>query len=141
MAIAFLIARILFGGFFVVNGLMHFLNFQALSGAAAQAGIPLPGAAVAVSGLMIIAGGLSILLGFLPNVGAGLIVVFLAIAALTVHTFWAIDDPQMKFMQQVFFMRNLALIGAALAFSSVPRPWRWSLESGAGVRVKRPAHV
>ena len=44
------------------------------------------------------------------------------------HNFWAIPDAQAAAGEMVQFMKNMALTGAALMVSSVPR-WPLSLDA------------
>ena len=60
------------------------------------------------------AGGLSVLLGFHARLGAWLLVLFLAPVTLTIHRFWGIPDRGAAAMQRIQFIKNSALIGAAL---------------------------
>jgi len=46
--------------------------------------------------------------------GAWLIVVFLVPVTFTMHAFWAVQDPMMHQFQMAMFMKNIALLGAAL---------------------------
>ena len=57
---------------------------------------------------------LSILLGYKARLGAWAIVLFLVPVTFTLHKFWAVADPMMAQMQQVMFMKNLAILGGAL---------------------------
>ena len=123
----FLLGRILFGGFFVMFGLNHFLKAKMLRGYASSKGMPAPGAAVFLSGLMLLAGGLSIILGAYVTVGVWLLVIFLLLAAFTFHGYWKEIDPQNRMNQMMFFMRNIALIGAALMTLAIPMPWVYSI--------------
>jgi uncharacterized membrane protein YphA (DoxX/SURF4 family) len=59
-------------------------------------GLPAPKAGVAASGVLLLLGGLSLLLGYHPTVGAILLVVFLLATSFTMHNFWAVKDPQQK---------------------------------------------
>jgi uncharacterized membrane protein YphA (DoxX/SURF4 family) len=77
--------------------------------------------------LLLLLGGLSILLGYQPTIGAILIVIFLVPVAFMMHNFWAIEDPQMKMVEMVNFMKNLALAASALMFLAIPQPWPFSL--------------
>lgn len=49
-----------------------------------------------VSGLMLIAGGLSILLGYQVVIGAWLLIVFLVLTAIMMHDFWTQSDPMAR---------------------------------------------
>ncbi len=97
-----------------------FSNFsqKAISEAVAQ-GVPLASIAVPLSGLIAILGGLSIALGYKAKWGSWLLVLFLIPVTIMMHNFWAINDPAMAQMQQIEFMKNLALLGTALFISQM----------------------
>ena len=44
------------------------------------------------------------------------------------HDFWESEDPQQRMGDLVHFGKNLALLGAALAFAGLEEPWPMSLE-------------
>jgi len=93
--------------------------------------VPQPKAAVVVSGLMILLGGLSVLLGVEIETGTLLLVLFLVPAAIYMHPFWGVADPMQAATQRAHFMKNLSLAGAALLlcyFSKVaPEAWIFAL--------------
>lgn len=123
----FLIGRIMFGGFFIYSGIGHFLRIGTLAGFAGAKGVPLPEAAVVVTGLLLLAGGLSILLGTYTSIGLTCLLIFLAPVTLWMHTFWSDTDPNMKMMSSVFFARNVALMGAILMMFIIRTPWPWDI--------------
>lgn len=125
--VAFLIGRLLFGGYFFYNGLNHFTMRKMMASYAASKGVPAPDMAVLGSGLLILLGGLSILLGIRPHVGAGLIVIFLLGITPMMHNFWAVTDPNQRMMEMINFTKNFALLGAALMSTAVPWPWPFAL--------------
>jgi putative oxidoreductase len=84
---------------------------------AASQGVPLASVAVPLSGILALAGGLSILLGYRAKVGAWLIALFLIPVSLTMHKFWAVHDRMMEQLQMVMFMKNVAMLGGALLIS------------------------
>jgi putative oxidoreductase len=108
------LGRLLFSAIFILSGLRHFTNFEGLVGYTRASGVPLPEAAVLVSGVVLLAGGLAVLLGLFARLGAVLLAGFLVLAALTVHDFWTFEDPQQAQQQQSQFMKNMALAGGAL---------------------------
>jgi uncharacterized membrane protein YphA (DoxX/SURF4 family) len=112
--IVHLVGRIIYGGYFVYNGLNHFLNLAMMTQYAQSKGVPAPRLAVLGSGLMILLGGLSVLLGFHFRWGALLIVLFLIPVTLKMHSFWAVTDPTWRMVEMVNFTKNTALLGAAL---------------------------
>ncbi len=69
MDLLFVLGRILFGGFFVISGIRHFQHLPMMASFTGQKGMPAPKLAVIVSGLLILLGGLSILLGVRPTWG------------------------------------------------------------------------
>ena len=100
---------------FLLAGSNHFSR-QTIAYAASQ-GVPLASIAVPLSGVLAIAGALSILLGYRAKVGAWLIVLFLVPVTLMMHKFWVVQDPMMAQMQMVMFMKNVAMLGGALLIS------------------------
>jgi putative oxidoreductase len=109
------LGRFFFVLIFLMAGPNHFSR-QTIAFAASQ-GVPLASIAVPLSGVLAIAGGLSILLGYRAKLGACLIVVFPVPVTLMMHRFWTVPDPMMAQVQMVMFMKNLAMLGSALLIS------------------------
>jgi len=88
---------------------------------AANLGTPLAGFFVPLSGVMAIAGALSVILGLHAKIGAWLLIAFLIPVTFRMHGFWKIKEPVALHVQQVNFVKNLSLIGAALliAYSGI----------------------
>lgn len=116
MEVLFLIGRVLFGLLFISSGLMAHLGKGGKQGReyARALGAPNPDLLVPLSGIVIIAGGLMIALGVWADLGALLVVGFLAGITPIMHAYWNVEDPQMKQIQSAMFFKNLALLGAAL---------------------------
>jgi len=107
-----LLGRILYGLIFVMAGPGHFTaNTIAF---AASKGVPLASIAVPLSGIIATAGGLSIAAGYNAKWGGWLIVLFLVPVTVMIHDFWAMTDPNMAQVNQIMFMKNLSMLGAAL---------------------------
>lgn len=104
--------RVLFAAIFLLSAQGHFSQ-DTIAYAASQ-GVPLANVLVPISGLLALAGGLSVLLGFRARVGAGLLILFLVPVTFLMHKFWGISDPMMARMQQAMFMKNLSILGGAL---------------------------
>ncbi len=111
-----LIGRILFSLIFISSGLSHIFKFSEMSQYTASMGVPFPTAATLLSGLIILVGGLSILLGYKVKIGAIILVVFLIPTSFIAHAFWGIEDQMQAQMQMILFMKNIAMTGAALMF-------------------------
>jgi uncharacterized membrane protein YphA (DoxX/SURF4 family) len=123
----FLLGRVLFGGFFILNALNHFTKTGMIAQYAGSKKVPSPKYAVWLSGLFILFGGLGILLGVQVQYAVSLLVIFLAVVSLTMHNFWAIQDPMQKQMEMIQFLKNMALLGAALMALAIPQPWAYRL--------------
>lgn len=113
-AIIFLIGRIMFGGYFAMMGFNHFKNGKMLIGYAASKNVPMPSLAVYFSGLLILLGGIGIISNVYPVVSLALIIIFLLPVSFMIHSFWKNSDPMAKMADMTHFLKNMALIGAAL---------------------------
>jgi len=101
--------------FFVLIFLTTFSHFQAQTIAyAAQQGVPLARIAVPLSGVIALAGAISVLIGYRAKIGAWLLVLFLVPVTLALHRFWGLSDPMMAQLQRVMFLKNVSMIGGAL---------------------------
>src|SRR5258705_5206123 len=107
-----LAARQLLSMIFIIASAGHFT--PGTIALAAQHGVPIPGLLVPASGLIALAGGLSILFGYRAKFGAGLLVLFLVPVTLTMHNFWAMSDPIAFQIQLTLFMRNVLLLCGAM---------------------------
>ncbi len=130
MKAPFLLGRLIFGGFFLYSGIHHFQEREALSQYAASKNVPMPDVAVLGSGALLIAGGASILLGIKPKLGTLAVMTFLAGVSPTMHDFWASEDAMEQQNEMVHFMKNMAMLGGALALMGMEEPWPASVPVG-----------
>lgn len=130
MDTAFLIGRLIFGGYWLMAAVNHFKNLAHMTDYAKAKGTPLPKLAVAGTGVLLLAGGLSMLLGLYAPMGISLLIVFLLGVSVQMHSFWKMDDAQLRQIDVINFTKNMALIGALLMFLLLPRPWPMSLGIG-----------
>lgn len=128
--VLFLIGRIILGLFFINSGFNHFSNLNMIAGYAGSKKIPFPKFSVFVSGLFLLFGGLSILLGIYQVVGIILVIIFLLLAAFFIHNFWTLKKEQRQ-VDQVNFMKNIALVGALLMILQIPN-WSYSITAFLG---------
>ena len=131
-----LIGRVVFAFFFLYSGFNHLTKLSMYAKFAGDSGVPAPTLLTALSGLMLLAGGLSVLLGFKVRWGSLLIAVFLVPAAFTVHKFWGIPDPMLAGLQFAHFWKNITLTGACLMLYGLttlyPSRWPYSIGRTAG---------
>jgi putative oxidoreductase len=81
---------------------------------AASQGVPMASIAVPAAGFLELVGALLVLVGFHARLGAWLLVLFLVPVTLAMHPFWNVTDPGMHEVQQIMFMKNVAILGGAL---------------------------
>lgn len=117
MRILSVVGRILFALLFMVAAPRHF-TAEGINHAA-DLGVPLAALCVPVSGLMALAGGLSVATGYRARWGAWLLVAFLVPVTMMMHGFWRLHDPEAVHIQQAMFFKNVALAGAALLLAQV----------------------
>jgi uncharacterized membrane protein YphA (DoxX/SURF4 family) len=122
-----LLSRVILGFYFLFNSFNHFRNLNSLAGWVQSKNVPAPRLMVALTGILLLIGGLSILLGVYIEIGILALTLFFLPVTFVMHDFWRETDPQMKMMQMINFMKNLALWGAILALLFIPKPWPFSL--------------
>jgi uncharacterized membrane protein YphA (DoxX/SURF4 family) len=124
------LGRGILGGYFLYNGVNHFLNRQMMTEYAKAKGTPAAAAAVPATGAMLIAAGLSVITGVRPRLGASMIASFLLGVSPQMHDFWRIEDQQQRMAEFVNFAKNMALVGAACFVAAIPEPWPLSVPTG-----------
>lgn len=114
MDVVALIGRILFAAVFLSSASGHLLQTPALAGYAGSKGVPMPKLATLVSGVLMLVGIVLLVLGIWADLGALLLVVFLVPTAFLMHAFWRESDGQARQQEQVQFLKDISLAGAAL---------------------------
>lgn len=112
MEILEIVGRVLFSLIFLASAMGHFKNTAAMAGYAQSKGVPAAKLSVQVSGLVMLVGAVLVIIG--NPIGALLLVAFLVPTAILMHPFWKETDPMAKMTEQVNFLKDLALAGAAL---------------------------
>ena len=130
MDLIFVIGRILFGGFFLMSGINHFTKLEAMTGYAKYKKLPAAKLGVLISGLMLVIGGLSVILGYYADLGALLLAIFLVLAAVIFHNFWKETDATAKQNEMLGFMKDIALAGAALIIFALVAKYGADLDFG-----------
>jgi len=143
--VAFLIGRVMLGGMYLYAGITNVIALGGTAGYAASKGLPAPAVFVALASLLLVVGGISIVTGLRPRLGVAAILLFLIPVTLVMHNFWAVEGIQ-RMIELHAFQGNLGLIGAALIFLAIPRPWPASLDSwlaslGAPERKQRATNT
>ena len=121
-----LIGRTLLAALFVWSGIGKIGGFEGLAGQIASKGFPAGQAFAAATIFIEIGVGLMLAAGWKARWAALLLAVFTAIVTVFYHNYWAVPEAQ-KMMQQIQFMKNLALIGGLLMVTAFG-PGRWSID-------------
>ena len=108
------IGRILFAAMFVLSGINHFTKAEAMTGYAQFKGVPQPKLANLASGALMVAGGLSVILGIVADLGALVLSILLVVMAVLMHDFWKQTDPQAKQTEMIGFLKNISMAGGGL---------------------------
>ena len=107
-----LLGRICYSLIFILSSFGHFSAGTVAY--AASEGVPMPGVLVPMTGVLILLGGASVLLGYRAKLGAWLLVIFLVPTTLMMHKFWGMGDAGAAMVQQIMFLKNVSMLGAAL---------------------------
>ena len=116
MRVLYPMGRILFALIFIFAAPRHF-TAEGIHHAA-ELGVPLAAICVPISGVMALAGGLSVATGYRARWGAWLLIAFLVPVTFMMHAFWRLQDAQAAHIQQAMFAKNIAMLGAALLLTA-----------------------
>jgi len=101
---------------------------------AAAKGVPMPEAAVAVAGVLILVGGLCVLTGFQPYVGLSCIALFRVRHADDAQLLGA-DGPDGAYERDGTLPQQCGAAGGTFVMFAVPRPWPYSVELQRRIRA------
>lgn len=113
-----LVAQVLLGGAFLVAGLRNARSFANLGPVLAGKGVPLPRIALAIGLALEIGCGALLAIGLWRAFAAAGLILFVILATLIFHNFWAYEDAE-KTPHVNAFIVNTALIGAFLLMLAV----------------------
>ena len=113
------VGRVLFALLFLGSAVGHLTKTDAMTQYAQFRNLPAAKAGVVVSGVVLALGALSVALGVVGDLGALALAAFLVVAAFVFHPFWKESDPQSGATEQAQFMKNLALVGAAVVLFTI----------------------
>ncbi len=108
-----LVARVLLASIFLFSGVSKIFNFAATQGYMDAQGMHMTGLFLVFAILFELGGGLSVLLGYFPRLGALALVLFLVPVTLVFHR--SLGDPN----QAAHFAKNAAIMGGLVAIVSV----------------------
>lgn len=114
IALTNIVGRVMLATIFFMSAVGNKIpNFSGVTQYMESAGVPAAGLMLVGAIVFLISGSVSIVLGFKARIGAGLLLIFLALATYFFHDFWSFDPESKDFqMQMIQFMKNLGLAGA-----------------------------
>jgi len=117
-----LVGRILLALIFIISGFGKIMGFDATLGYISSAGLPFAQLSAIAAIVVELGGGILLVVGWKARWAAAALFLFVLVAALYFHAFWA-SPPDQAMMQQIQFLKNLAIMGGMLyimAYGSGP---------------------
>lgn len=112
-----LLGRILLAALFVPAGFSKLTGFAGTVGYIGSVGLPLPQVGAALAIVVELGLGLALLAGFKTRFAAAVLALFTLAASFFFHNYWAMPADKAT-MQQMMFMKNVAITGGLLAFAA-----------------------
>jgi putative oxidoreductase len=122
-----LVGRILLGLIFVLSGFAKISGFDGTAGYIASKGLPLPHLLAALTIVVELGGGLALMAGLYTRQAVVALAGFSLLTAIVFHNFWAAPQGE-QMMQQINFMKNLAIAGGMLVVAAFG-PGRLSVDA------------
>ena len=117
-----LVGRVLLALIFITAGYGKISGFDGTVGYMQAYNMPMPQVLAVLAIIIELGGGIMIAVGWKARWGAAAIFIFVLVASLIFHAFWAVPAEQVQ-MQNIMFMKNLAIMGGMLyivAYGSGP---------------------
>ncbi len=108
-----LVGRVLLAAIFIWSGLGKLGGFAGTVGYIESTGLPAAQLLAVIAIIIELGGGLLLVLGWKARWGAAALFVFSFLAAIFFHRYWTVA-PDQAYMQQINFMKNLAMMGGLL---------------------------
>lgn len=126
-SVASLVSRVMLVAIFLLSAVGNkIMHFNDVVGFMTTKGIRFPNIMLIGAIVFLIAGGISLVLGYKARLGAFLILIFLGLATYYFHDFWNFQGTE-KQDQMIQFLKNLSMAGAML-FVMANGPGRWSID-------------
>jgi putative oxidoreductase len=126
IAFLMLIGRIAISVIFILAGAGKFMDPSGTAAYMASKGMSMIPFFLYAAATLEILGGLSLFLGWKARWGGALLALFLIPVTLIFHSFWTVDASE-KMLQQLFFLKNLAIFGGLL-YAVANGPGRISID-------------
>ncbi len=101
---------ILLAIFFILSGINHFYNKHTLEEYARTRGLVSPGVCVKLAGVLLIFGGIAFAIPDYRTFGVVGLSIFLFVSSFTIHQFWKETSNDMRMIELLNFVKNLAIL-------------------------------
>lgn len=126
-----LAGRVLLSIIFILSGVGKFVDYNSTAQYMAAKGMTMVPFFLIVAAVVELLGGLSLLLGYRTRWGAALLILYLIPVTGIFHDFWMIEDPAMRQMQVIEFLKNIAIMGG-LFYVLGAGGGKWSFDACCG---------
>lgn len=108
------LGRFFIAAIFLMSGAFNKIpNYSGVVELVASKGVPMPGFAVFLATVLLIAGSLSVIAGYRTRYGAIMLIIFLLGATYYFHDFWNKQGAEAE-QEMIAFLKNVSLIGTML---------------------------
>lgn len=107
------VGRVLIALIFLLSGIGKVTGFAGSAGYMASKGLPMIEVLLVASIIIELGGAAMLILGWKASLGALALFLWMIPVTLIFHNFWAVPPEQYQ-LQQIMFMKNLAIMGALL---------------------------
>ena len=108
-----LVGRVLLALIFIIAGFGKITGFEGTVGYMQAYNVPMTQVLAVIAIIIELAGGIMIAVGWKARWGAAAIFIFVLVASVIFHAFWAVPADQAQ-LQNIMFMKNLAIMGGML---------------------------
>jgi putative oxidoreductase len=113
-AIPMLIGRVLLAVMFLLAGISKFTGLEGTAGYIASQGLPMAQVLAVATAVLEVGAAVLLIVGWQARWAALALAAFTLLASVLFHNYWAMPAEQ-QMMQQLMFMKNLAIVGGLLA--------------------------
>ncbi len=108
-----LVGRILLALIFILAGINKITGFGGTVGYIEAYGLPMAQVAAIIAIVVELGGGIMIAVGWKARWASAALFIFVLIASVVFHAFWAVEADQVQ-LQNIMFMKNIAIMGGLL---------------------------
>lgn len=108
-----LVGRVLLALIFIFAGFGKITGFDGTVGYIEAYDVPMAQLAAIVAIVVELGGGIMIAVGWKARWAAAALFIFVLIASVIFHAFWAVEASQVR-LQNIMFMKNIAIMGGML---------------------------